>query len=288
MFGYLYDITFPQGNKIADMTRDIDDITIIGYDEQGDAMLGIDLNRPILYKHSSLRYFGEGEHHVSRFCRDDVLVMVFDGVLRFCEDGVHYEIRPGHYHIQRSGTWQEGTVASDAPKYLYVHFLAEWGEGDAFLHRSGAFEYGQCRALMEELDALAHSGSSYVAQAAKFYELLTRLEQRGPTDALAEQIAEYIGITCHETLDLDELCRVFHFSKNHIINRFKKSFGVTPIVYANRLRLHRAACRMEVTSASLEDISLQCGFRSYSHFYRLFCREYQMSPQKWREKRRIG
>ena len=141
---------------------------------------------------------------------------------------------------------------------------------------------------MEELDALSHSEASYIAQTAKFYEILTRLEQSRPVDSLACRIAEHIAGAYHEPLDLEELCRVFHFSKNHMINRFKKAFGVTPIVYANRLRLSRAACRMEVTSESLEDIALQCGFRSYSHFYRLFCREYQVSPQKWREKRRIS
>ena len=52
-------------------------------------MNGIDLNKPIAYKHASLRFFNKNEHHIDRFCEDDVLLLVFDGVLRFSEDGVN-------------------------------------------------------------------------------------------------------------------------------------------------------------------------------------------------------
>ena len=69
-------------------------------------MRGINLNKPIEFLHSSLRYFSEGEHHITRFCKDDVLLMVFEGVLRFNEDNIRYEIHPGEYHIQKSNTFQ--------------------------------------------------------------------------------------------------------------------------------------------------------------------------------------
>ena len=58
-------------------------------------MYGIDLNKEIKYLFSSLRFFASKEHHVDRFCKDDVLLLVYDGVLRFSEDGVMYEIHPG-------------------------------------------------------------------------------------------------------------------------------------------------------------------------------------------------
>ena len=43
---------------------------------------------------------------------------------------------------------------------------------------------------------------------------------------------------CNENLSeisLEKICKEFHFSKNHIINIFKKEFGVTPIKYINDL-----------------------------------------------------
>ena len=52
-------------------------------DSEANAMQGIDLNKPIRYKTASLRFFKEGEHHISRRCPEDVLLLVYDGVLRF-------------------------------------------------------------------------------------------------------------------------------------------------------------------------------------------------------------
>ena len=53
-------------------------------------MEGILLDQSIRYRHSSFRYFKEGEHHIERFCKDEVLLLIFDGVLRFEEDGIAY------------------------------------------------------------------------------------------------------------------------------------------------------------------------------------------------------
>ena len=251
-------------------------------------MFGIQLDRPILYQHASLRYFKEGEYHVSRFCRDDVLVMVFDGVLRFTENGRQYAVSAGEYHIQRHDSIQSADFPSDAPKYLYVHFHAEWAEGEQVLPRSGQFDARSFMPLMAEIDQLSHCGALHIQQAEKFYALLSRLHEKKPFGALADNIAAYLDAAYQRFVTLDELSQEFHFSKNHIVNVFKAARGVTPIVYVNQLRLQKAKQLMEVTSDPLEDIAAQCGFQTYSHFYRLFHREHQLSPELWRKRRRLG
>lgn len=248
-------------------------------------MRGIDLNEPIVYKHASLRYFKEGEYHISRLCKDDVLLLVYDGVLRFCEDGTQYEIHPGQYHIQKQESLQTAPLPSDAPKYLYVHFQGTWRESGSLLARSGTFSCAALMPLMEELDALAHSGAPYVIQTGKFYALLSHLYGAKPEDSPVRQMADYLARG--EKFSLEKLCREFHFSKNHIINLFKKEFGMTPVRYANSLRLRKAEYLIEVTSEPLEAIAVQCGFPNYSYFYKLFRREHGLSPDAWREKKRI-
>lgn len=250
-------------------------------------MNGIDLNKPIEYKYSSLRFFSAGEHHITRLCEDDVLLLVYDGVLRFTEDGVPYEIRPGEYHIQHHGSLQEGTVASDAPKYLYVHFWADWSSGETALSRSGTFEYAKLKNSIEDLDTLAHNNAPYIVQAGKFYELLSKLYRQKTVPSVANKMADFIAKESPGEVTIQMLCNEFHFSKNHVINLFKKAFGVTPVVYMNHLRLRQAEYLMEVTSDSLEHISLQCGFQNYSHFYKLFIRKNNRSPEQWRKEKRI-
>lgn len=251
-------------------------------------MLGIDLNKPIIYKHPSFRFFTEGEHHISRVCRDDVLLLVYEGVLRFSEDGIPYEIRPGEYHIQHHDSVQEGVLPSDAPKYLYVHFFADWGEGDNILPRSGVFDYASLKPAMEEVNALARGDVPYIVQTGKFYDLLSALYQSKTTDSFANEIATYIAKEYHHPISLEMLCGEFHFSKNHIINIFKKAFGMTPVAYINSVRLKEAEYLMEATSDSLERIALQCGYPNYSHFYKLFYRKHKKAPEMWRAQRRIS
>ena len=80
----------------------------------------------------------------------------------------------------------------------------------------------------------------------------------------------------------------FYFSKNHIINIFKKEFGVTPIKYINNLKLNRAKYLLEVTSDNLEEIAIKSGFNDYSHFYKLFQKETGISPSVWRNKKQTN
>lgn len=254
----------------------------------GDRMQGIDLNQPVSYQTASLRYFKPWEHHVSRFCRDNVLLLVFAGVLRFREDGIDYEVHPGEYHIQRSNSTQEGPYPSDSPQYLYVHFQAAWDSSAlSALPRRGVFRYADLKSQMEALDRLEHSGAPYVLKAGVFFSLLSDLYDPKPASPMANRLATYVEEHYAQPITLDILCREFHFSKNHIIHLFQEAFDATPIAYINRIRLRKAEHRMIVFSESLEQIALQCGFRTYSHFYKLFCREHSLSPEQWRQKKRL-
>jgi len=248
-------------------------------------MKGINLNKPITFLHSSLRFFSENERHVTRFCKDNVLLMVFDGILRFTEDNISYEIHAGEYHIQKSDTFQKGEIPSDSPKYLYVHFISEWEDDDSVLPFEGAFDYSEAKALMEELDRLSHTESSLLQKSAVFYELLLLLQKREKPVNPASKIAEFI---CNESLNeisLEKICREFHFSKNHIISVFKKEFGITPVQYINDLKLKRAGYLLEVTSDTMENIAIKSGFNDYSHFYKLFYRKNGLSPSQWRREK---
>lgn len=251
-------------------------------------MKGIDLNKAITYKHSSLRFFNENEFHVNRTCNDDVLLLVYDGVLRFWEDGTEYEVHSGEYHIQKHGSVQKGNISSSAPKYLYVHFLAEWAEDSNTLSFKGNFDYSQLKPLIEKMDKLAHGDYTKTERTATFTEIISRLYRQSKPISTADNISGFLMSHYGEDISLERLSKNFNFSKNHIINIFKKEYGVTPTDYLNSIRIQKAKHLLEATSLNAEDISLSCGFHNYSHFYRLFMRENGISPTKWRERKRIS
>lgn len=247
-------------------------------------MIGINMDKPIQYFHASFRFFSEGERHVSRYYGRDILLLVYEGVLRFSEDGVEREVGAGEYYIQRRGLYQRGEQLSDAPKYLYVYLNAEWTESGALLPMCGTFDVKQLLPLMEKLDMLAHSPHCYAERAALMYAIITKLYRTDRREGVAREIADYIAENFRSELSLEHLCEHFNFSKNHIINLFKRQYGTTPFGYLNDLRLSRAMYLLEVTSETIESIAYESGFGDYSHFYRMFCRKNGVSPHRWREK----
>ena len=249
-------------------------------------MFGINLNKPIQYFHSSLRFFNQGESHTSRLCRDDVLLLVYEGVLRFTENGIAHTIGPGQYHIQQHNSTQSGDLPSDAPKYLYVHFLSEWISSPDALPKSGTFDIESFRPLMETLNHFAHSHAPYILQTELFYRLLCNLYHTAPKTE-PSPFATYVDQHYQELITLEMLCREFHYSKNQIIHAFRKEFAMTPVTYINHFRLKKAEYLIEVTSERLEDISMLCGFQNYSHFYKQFVRKNATSPEQWRIQKRI-
>ncbi len=251
-------------------------------------MFGIDMNKEIKYLHSSLRFFDKNEHHITRFCDFNVLLLVYEGVLRFYEDGIPYEIKAGEYFIQRKGLEQTGDLPCDEPKYLYVHFDTEWTDDNRSLPRSGTFKYAHLKSAIEEMDTISHKDVPYIIKSAKFYELLAMLYNTKPMDSIGNKIADFIENEYKNKITLELLCERFHFSKNHIINSFKKEYHITPITYLNNARLKNAERLIEATSEPIESIAADCGYQNYSHFYRQFVRKNKVSPEKFREQKRIG
>lgn len=251
-------------------------------------MKGLDLNSPIEFRISSLRFFHKGERHVTRVCPDDVLLLVYEGVLRFSEDGERCEVGVGEYYIQQSGSYQTGYDISDSPRYLYIHFLGKWGEGDGVLPKRGHFDTETLLPAIFRLDKLSHGNYSYIDRSAIFYSILSELNRtRRHSDTPACRIAAYLSHEYLRITSLDELCEIFHYSKNHIINIFREEYGMTPFEYINDLKIKRAMYLLEVTSISIEEISRESGFNHYSHFYRLFVKKNGMPPLEWRNKMKI-
>ena len=250
-------------------------------------MTGINLDKPITYIHSSMRFFNKNEHHVTRFCSDDVLLLVYSGILRFNQNGESYEIYPGEYFIQKAGTFQDGPIASDSPKYLYVHFKGEWDENEHVLDYKGKFEYSELRIFMERLDNISHNSATLTEKSGVFYEILTLLKKGSHPKKQSDIITEYIKTHLADNITLSQLANEFHFSKNQIINIFKKDYGITPFQYINNLKINQAERLLESTSQTAENIAEKCGFDNYSHFYKTFYKKNKVSPTKWRNQRRV-
>ena len=148
--------------------------------------------------------------------------------------------------------------------------------------RSGEFDIARLLPLMETLDRASHGGRTQVEQAARFYELLSCLYQGGTEQSAASRAADYLARSFAQRITLDQLCDELHFSKNHVINLFRREYGMTPFEYLNRLRVQEAIRLLEVTALPVSRIAELCGFSDYSAFYKLFRKHTGCAPSLYR------
>lgn len=80
------------------------------------------------------------------------------------------------------------------------------------------------------------------------------------------------------------IARQLHISRSQCTKTFTKVYGVSPRRYVSRLIAGRAKFLLVTTSMSIEDIALELGFRSLSHFSRQFRRWTGVSPLQYRPK----
>lgn len=83
-------------------------------------------------------------------------------------------------------------------------------------------------------------------------------------------------------LDLEDLARRAALSPFHFHRIFRGMVGETPLQFHRRLRLERAAWRLQHDGASVTSIALDAGYDTHEAFTRAFGAHYGSSPSEFR------
>ena len=191
-------------------------------------MLKLDIDKPIEYISSSHRHFFQGERYITRVYNKNVLLLVYDSILRFGEDGVQTEVKEGEYYIQRAGLRQDGLVPSDAAKYYYVHFHASFSE-DSGLDIRGRWNPEKIMPLLEGMEGGRENGHYYLQKSLAFHSVLAELSKESAEIASGQalDIMNYIMSHYRERITVSELAARFFISENYLILIFKRQYGIT-------------------------------------------------------------
>ena len=244
----------------------------------------LDIDKPINYITSSYRHFSAGERHISRVARYSVLLLVYDGILRFGEEGEQIEVKSGEYYIQRAGLRQDGLVPSDSPRYYYVHFDGDFSEEGLSLR--GTWSAEKIMPILEDMEGDREAGKMKLQKSLAFYSVLCELyrkEQR-QADPLAARIMALISDHYREAITVGELARQLYISENYLILVFKREYGITPYKYITRLRLDKSVELLRNTTRSEDEIAASVGFSDFSVFYKSFCSRFGYSPSTVRKR----
>lgn len=110
--------------------------------------------------------------------------------------------------------------------------------------------------------------------------LLTQ-EQSDPRRILYEKAEAYIRE--HPDFKVPELAKFCTISESGLYAFFAAYAGITPIEMKNRICIEKAQLLLESTNLSIEEISMQIGFRSVPYFRKLFVSYTGKNPTDYRK-----
>jgi AraC-like DNA-binding protein len=146
--------------------------------------------------------------------------------------------------------------------------------------------------------AVSNSAHFWLEYAASSMSLLTDLQSGTPRRARGRQIClavwqrrkleGFLAAHLSERLTIPTLARHIGISPSHFHRAFKASFGATPRVHVEHLRLKRAQELMLTTNMPLAEISVAVGLSDQAQLCKLFRRAFCQSPARWRLSNLVG
>jgi AraC-like DNA-binding protein len=117
----------------------------------------------------------------------------------------------------------------------------------------------------------------------------TRLvvQPQAPADFRIRKSLRILDDRLAQGIELGAVARDAGLSRPHFFKLFRENTGVTPVLYANTIRVERALDRLMGSPASVTDIGYELGFSSLSHFTHFFSAHVGISPTMYRTVARV-
>jgi transcriptional regulator GlxA family with amidase domain len=107
--------------------------------------------------------------------------------------------------------------------------------------------------------------------------------QCNSTDRFADLASWMLG-HLREDLSLGVLAKRVCLSPRHFVRRFKQTFGGTPTIFVENLRLDDACRRLTERTQTIENVAASVGFKSDDAFRRAFQRRFGVKPSSYRDR----
>ena len=102
--------------------------------------------------------------------------------------------------------------------------------------------------------------------------------------ATVERMASYVHNHIYDpNLSVDKLVCLSELSETHFRRLFQQVYGMTPSKYIMHARIKQAKSLMDMQELTLQDISAQCGFSSYTYFCTAFKAATGLNPSIYRQ-----
>ena len=97
-----------------------------------------------------------------------------------------------------------------------------------------------------------------------------------------QRMQDYIKEHIVDEITLEDLARASLFSPWYSHRLFRECTGTTPSEYIRKVRLSEATKKLKNETVNITDVAMSSGFKSLDGFTRAFCREFGMTPNKYK------
>lgn len=106
----------------------------------------------------------------------------------------------------------------------------------------------------------------------------------GPYQRISPVLA-HVQSHYRESIEVKDLAGLIGVSVSTLERTFRDLFGITPLAYLTRVRLHAARRLLLETDLSINEIALETGFYDQSHFTKRFRSHFDRTPSAFRRER---
>ena len=245
--------------------------------------------RPMPYMtECSMKRFNINEYHCARYLTHFVLIFMMHNQLTFEENGTPVTLHAGEWYLQRKDMHQSASSPSPSAEYMFIHFQGAFSPSaydGLVLPIRGRYDIQTYDVPLKELYHYANRSpmNQFEAQQ-RFIGLLGLLHHTASKElTLSDKVLQYINIHFTEHITSQSLSETFAYCTEYIERQVKDAIGMTPHAYLVKKRLEHAKRQLERSSASIAQISEDCGYTDASLFFRAFKKEYGLSPSMWRK-----
>ena len=97
-----------------------------------------------------------------------------------------------------------------------------------------------------------------------------------------QKCCDYIHFHLGDKITVSELARLVGHADNYLIRKFKEETGLSISQYIIKAKMEKAKELLRDSNDTVQDISMQLGFATQSHFGEQFKKHTSMTPVQWR------
>ncbi len=243
----------------------------------------------------AIKRFAPNEVHITRIYGYSVLILMLDGVLRFCENGTLVELKKGEYYIQRANCFQNGFLGKEPllppqgelPVYWYLEFEGgNYSDSDAEngIPLRGTWDADGMQSTLRVCEQACNRQTDVnrFLLNSHMYRIFGMLytddsENRRKTQLLSV-VRDYIGAHYMDISTLDDVAKHFGYTRDYLSKLFLQRFRMTLRRYLQTVRMEQALWLLQNSDTPVTQIPRIVGYANYTSFYRSFLDFYGVSP----------